>query len=277
MSARTTGRRENPVCVTRCPGRSRLINARYLSAEQRLNYLASVDSEGKLRWARNNELIDTTAGHWKDSGDGKGVIPEDSIPDRPPPERRGSFSSSLASQESVVAQHYAGDDNNGRSKLARVFHQYFTFLFIRRNRNFPALYILAGGLVTSAGLISVKDGVIYTLSPLSGHYRRHFHRFIKVLNERGVDMHKARISKAGATLWGIEHLAKWKKSKDVFVGKGKKEIKGAAQKVQRATTSNSEGDGDDSSWKKHVLLDRERKKAEQDPGQSQPEATKERE
>lgn len=30
---------------------------------------------------------------------------------------------------------------------------------------------LAGGLVTSAGLISVKDGLIHTLSPLSGHYR----------------------------------------------------------------------------------------------------------
>lgn len=30
---------------------------------------------------------------------------------------------------------------------------------------------LGGGLVTSAGLISVKDGVIHKLSPLSGHYR----------------------------------------------------------------------------------------------------------
>lgn len=30
---------------------------------------------------------------------------------------------------------------------------------------------LGGGLVTSAGLISVKGGLIHTLSPLSGHYR----------------------------------------------------------------------------------------------------------
>ena len=30
---------------------------------------------------------------------------------------------------------------------------------------------LGGGVVTSAGLISVKDGLIHTLSPLSGHYR----------------------------------------------------------------------------------------------------------
>lgn len=30
---------------------------------------------------------------------------------------------------------------------------------------------LGGGLVTSAGLVSVKGGLIHTLSPLSGHYR----------------------------------------------------------------------------------------------------------
>lgn len=30
---------------------------------------------------------------------------------------------------------------------------------------------LGGGIVTSAGLISVKGGVIHKLSPLSGHYR----------------------------------------------------------------------------------------------------------
>ena len=37
--------------------------------------------------------------------------------------------------------------------------------------NFQHSSFLAGGLVTSAGLISVKDGLIHTLSPLSGHYR----------------------------------------------------------------------------------------------------------
>lgn len=37
--------------------------------------------------------------------------------------------------------------------------------------NFQHSSFVAGGLVTSAGLISVKDGMIHTLSPLSGHYR----------------------------------------------------------------------------------------------------------
>ena len=31
--------------------------------------------------------------------------------------------------------------------------------------------VLAGGKVTSAGIIVVKDGIIKSLSPLSGHYR----------------------------------------------------------------------------------------------------------
>jgi len=33
------------------------------------------------------------------------------------------------------------------------------------------MIVLAGGKVTSAGIIVVKDGRIKSLSPLSGHYR----------------------------------------------------------------------------------------------------------
>jgi hypothetical protein len=36
-----------------------------------------IDSEGRLRWARNKELVDTTAGRWKDSDNGKGIIPDE--------------------------------------------------------------------------------------------------------------------------------------------------------------------------------------------------------
>lgn len=31
---------------------------------------------------------------------------------------------------------------------------------------------------------------------------QHFHKFIEVLTDLGVDMHKVRISKAEAALWG---------------------------------------------------------------------------
>jgi hypothetical protein len=33
------------------------------------------------------------------------------------------------------------------------------------------MVVLAGGKVTSAGIIVVKEGIIKTLSPMSGHYR----------------------------------------------------------------------------------------------------------
>ena len=84
----------NPHC---CLGKVTDINQRiqYLSAEQRLNYLVKIDPDGRLRWARNEQLVDTTPKvwvvvlrsptlttllvlptpqKWKDAGDGKGII-----------------------------------------------------------------------------------------------------------------------------------------------------------------------------------------------------------
>ena len=43
---------------------------RYLSKDERLNYLTVVDDDGKLRWHKNNELITTSSEQFKDSMDG---------------------------------------------------------------------------------------------------------------------------------------------------------------------------------------------------------------
>ena len=40
-----------------------------------LNYLVQIDNDGKLRWAKTGDLIDTTAGNWKDAGGGQGIVP----------------------------------------------------------------------------------------------------------------------------------------------------------------------------------------------------------
>ncbi|KAF9076190.1 hypothetical protein BDP27DRAFT_1314037 [Rhodocollybia butyracea] len=45
------------------------------------------------------------------------------------------------------------------------------FIGIKNTGTFQHSSLTSGGIVTSAGLISVKDGQIHTLSPLSGHYR----------------------------------------------------------------------------------------------------------
>jgi hypothetical protein len=44
-----------------------------------LSYLVKIDNDGKLRWSHNNELVDTTAGRWKDTEDG--ITPVDSPDD----------------------------------------------------------------------------------------------------------------------------------------------------------------------------------------------------
>lgn len=52
---------------------------RYLSPEERLNYLVKVDNAGLFRWAKNNELVDTNSRRFKDSL--RGVVRvEDDIP-----------------------------------------------------------------------------------------------------------------------------------------------------------------------------------------------------
>jgi len=127
------------------------------------------------------------------------------------------------------------------------------FIGIKVTGTFQHSSLTAGGVVTSAGLISVKDGVIHTLSPLSGHYRtsiNNFHQFIDALYKRNVDMSKAHISKAEFVLLGLEHIKKAQKAKNNAIQKGKKKIKGTVHKVVNAVTSDH---GDADSWKKDIL------------------------
>lgn len=92
-----------------------------------INYLVSIDDEGKLRWARNNVVIDTTEGKWQDLGEGKGIIPQDSTHPCPPiPPRRDSFgSTSFRSRQQNEATHYAGS-KKGRNRLGRAICRHFT-------------------------------------------------------------------------------------------------------------------------------------------------------
>ncbi|KAG0708772.1 hypothetical protein DFH29DRAFT_794560, partial [Suillus ampliporus] len=95
-----------------------------------INYLVSIDDEGKLRWARNNVLIDTAEGKWQDRGEGRGIIPQDSTRAYPPiPPRRDSFgslsSTSVGSRQEHEATHYAGSQK-GRTRLGRAIRRHFT-------------------------------------------------------------------------------------------------------------------------------------------------------
>jgi len=250
----------------------------YLSTEQRLNYLVEIDPQGRLRWARNHELVDTTAGRWKDSESGQGIIP-DGVSLRQALIRGESLLSTSSRDSAALdtaATHYTSAQR-GKYKWSRELRKRFTlhgivdrllrktvkrntwiyvsdknfniFVGIKSTGSFQHSSLLAGGVVTSAGLISVKDGIIHTLSPLSGHYRtsvEHFHNFVDVLRERGVNMTKARISKAEIALWGIEHIKKAQKSRQRIVDDGKQTMSNALHKVVGV------------SWKREVLEGRRR-------------------
>ncbi|OCF30327.1 IQ domain-containing calmodulin-binding protein [Kwoniella heveanensis BCC8398] len=253
----------------------------YLSAEQRLNYLVKVDKDGLLRWARNNELVDTAAGKWRDSGEGKGIIPDegddtnetsrDTRPVAPgdpyastsktpwqarrarprtgedADEYTGSDSDSGSSASYSASSdlddnedtHYVGLDKEEEEKgwLAKRTKKYTPggmrkellrktvrrntwiyvsdmnlnlFVGIKKSGTFQHSSFLAGGKVTSAGIIVVNQGLIKSLNPLSGHYRssiEHYRAFIGQLENRGVDLSHVKIAKSVLSLWGLSRYA----------------------------------------------------------------------
>ncbi|CAL1695249.1 unnamed protein product [Somion occarium] len=253
----------------------------YLSPEQRLNYLVQIDSDGRLRWARSGELVDTTAGRWKDAGGGNGIVPL-THPEPTNAQQRTSFAGPSSSRstpgsdpgfgdEVDTAMHYYANEKLPQNRFKRILWRNFTlrglldrllrktlkrntwiyvsdknfniFIGIKEPGTFQHSSFLGGGLVTSAGLISVKNGLVHTLSPLSGHYRtsiQHFRQFIRVLDERGVDMSKVKVSKAEAALWGMEHIAKFKKKKAAVMKEGKEGIADAAHGAKQRIVAPNE-------------------------------------
>ncbi|KAJ3987681.1 hypothetical protein F5890DRAFT_1404572, partial [Lentinula detonsa] len=182
-----------------------LIDSKHRYGSNRLNYLVKIDSNGKLRWARNNELVDTTAGRWKDSGNGGGIVPED-MPARPV-QRRGSFESVASSSSSVqsdAVMHYLGPPK-GKTRWSKLFYRYFTVRGVT-NRLLRTTLKRNTWLYTSVSLfnnifIGIKRWIDPYIIPFVWSLS-HFHRFIDVLTERGVEMSKVKISKAEAALWG---------------------------------------------------------------------------
>lgn len=104
---------------------------RYLSREERLNYLVTIDSEGRLCWAKNGERISSTV-EFKDSLNG--IVPvdddtpaygqNDKIHDGQSKNiKRWSVSSSSSSSESETeAEHYVNEDLNRAKGLAKIKH-----------------------------------------------------------------------------------------------------------------------------------------------------------
>jgi hypothetical protein len=107
---------------------------RYLSREERQNYLVTIDDEGRLCWAKNGERLNTTM-EYKDSVNG--IVPaNDSTPAYGPKAklhsgqsktlRRGSMislsSSSSISESDAEAEHYVNEDLDKAKGISKLKH-----------------------------------------------------------------------------------------------------------------------------------------------------------
>lgn len=229
---------------------------RYLSKEERLDYLVKIDEAGRLCWAKDGARIDTTT-KYRDSL--HGIVPIDS--DAPmfqpsdhdrstSPSHRASSrsSSSSGSEQEAEAQHYATekfDDAKGVRKVKHVspstiFNKLLrssvkknTWIFvadtsfrlyvgIKQSGAFQHSSFLHGSRISAAGLIKIKDGRLDKLSPLSGHYRppvSSFRAFVHALRDGGVDMSHVSISRSYAVLVGLEAYVKTRRRGKRVMGK----------------------------------------------------------
>jgi hypothetical protein len=216
---------------------------RYLSREERQNYLVRVDKEGRLCWAHNGERISTTP-HFKDTING--IVPIDDADN----DAWTYHSNSSTSSSSILStgpdnanresQHYVNSDLNSARGWRKIKHisastvankllqksvrpnswifvadtSFRLYVGIKHSGAFQHSSFLSGARVSAAGLIKIKDGQLRGLSPLSGHYRaptKNFRLFVHSLKDEGVDMSRVSISRAYAVLLGLEAYTKTKK------------------------------------------------------------------
>ena len=97
-----------------------------------MNYLVEIDGKGLLRWGRNHELVDTSPGNWKDSGNGDGIVardPTDTTEKKPAVKHRTSFLASppLSQRPSYRARGVDSTLNTAkdetRSPKLRIFRK----------------------------------------------------------------------------------------------------------------------------------------------------------
>ncbi|KAG9188775.1 hypothetical protein G6011_07480 [Alternaria panax] len=182
---------------------------RYLSREERQNYLVTIDDEGRLCWAKSGERLNTTM-DYKDSVNG--IVPvDDDTPAYGPKAklhsgqsktlRRGSMislsSNSSISESDAEAEHYVNEDLDKAKGISKLKHvsaatilnhllrssvkpnswifvadtSFRLYVGIKQSGAFQHSSFLHGARISAAGLIKVKDGQLRRLSPLSGHYR----------------------------------------------------------------------------------------------------------
>ncbi|KAI7502107.1 hypothetical protein KC367_g2353 [Hortaea werneckii] len=231
---------------------------RYLSREERRDYLVRIDKEGKLRWQKNDELITTSAELYRDSI--QGIVAKDSsVPawayeqdyllDPPNTSSPDDDEASTHTSTTTISSNKTQSNHEERKKkpktplrvspatilnhLLRASVKPGTWIYvvdtlgnlyigIKSSGAFQHASFLSGARILSAGSIGVDAGQLTYLSPLSGHYRpttRSFRRFVERLGDhQGADLSRLRVSRAYEVLVGMECYGKAREGLEYFGG-----------------------------------------------------------
>jgi hypothetical protein len=280
--------------------RSRLDSdkVRYLSREERQNYLVRIDKEGRLCWAHNGMRI-TTSTAYKDSVDG--IVPKDDAEHQPwalPVEEPGTFSSDDSSTLSTghldepEAQHYVNHDLKKAKGLKKLKHvsaatilnqllqksvkpnswifvadtSFRLYVGIKQSGAFQHSSFLHGSRISAAGLIKIKDGQLRKLSPLSGHYRpptKNFRQFVHCLKDAGVDMSHVSISRSYAILVGLEMYVRTRKKFKHGIQHAEEKEKKIIHPEEAKKQEEAQKDKSKSAERERQLLEQQRRKEEE--------------
>jgi hypothetical protein len=268
---------------------------RYLSREDRLQYLVKIDQRGMFCWAKDGSPI-TTSVDFKDSIEGI-VHAQDETPTwrevttgvKPPPPALTSDSSSDSSGTLSTGSHedaakYTNEDFHNAKGLAKLNHisvdaltnhllrkttkkntwifvadtSFRLYIGIKQSGAFQHSSFLKGARIFAAGLIKIKHGQIRSLSPLSGHYAppvQNFRLFLKSLKEAGADLTRLNVSRSYAVILGLEGYIGVKKRAQ-RTGQGIKDMFQPDEKKRREEETR---DKSQSAELERAFLEREKK------------------
>ncbi|KAJ5732237.1 hypothetical protein N7493_003718 [Penicillium malachiteum] len=190
---------------------------RYLTPEERLNYMVKIDGDGMFRWAKNNELVETDSKRFKDSlhgvvgiddkspafqgnsiaeNSGSEFESETSSASSPetPPDRESSAEAQFFTQADyeldkavkqfayikpeAIYDHFAGSFSVKDGMWIFVADTSFRiYIGIKEPGAFQHSSFLRGGRIAAAGMLKIRQGQLRSLAPLSGHYRPHVANF----------------------------------------------------------------------------------------------------
>ena len=179
-----------------------------------------IDDEATTESEGDDEDVDDSAGYSSDASLSSLDIPPEarpgvlrrtssaSIPGSPSPPPEVVSSSTVTDDDEAQQGDEALTSKEKKKQRKKASKQkgdvwiyvsdshYNLYLGIKQKGYFQHSSFLAGGPITSAGTLVIKDGVLIACNPMSGHYRTkavYFKRFIEELEREGADLSQVKV------------------------------------------------------------------------------------